>query len=283
MAQKLMPFLIVLLLSGCLLQQNKPEPTTPPVSVTLSGIVRVEDYFGPENQAYIKAQFVESKEEGSRALKANLSRAKTTECVYEAKDRSAAAAAALIPVGDLYFGPALQSTQLKIPTSEAGLYYQKLDPGIESGQYMVAATGTDKWKGFQEYLSMPGQVVSPKMGDDSFNTSDVHFKLNEAPVVSWEAPNAVSGDEGIMIFEATVQTEKKLWDVFCVAAEKEIEEVEGRRVWKLDLTETQKMPAANIAIFYLTRAYVKSPQRKDLKFQMQGWRTHYTLGQIRSN
>ena len=277
----LISFLGVILLSGCLLNQDGPDAPGQPVSATVGGLIKVEDYDGPEKFAFIQGQFTEKAAAASFVAKSALRAASQTKCQYSQKTTTRAAASTFISVGQLGFGPALQSTLTEIPQAESGAYYRELDADIPSGVYLAAAKGDGKIPAFQEYISVPERITEPRVGNIDFEDTSIELQKGEDTIVSWRRKNSVSGaDVGVMVFEVSIKLDNEVYGVFCAASEGGLTAEDGRTQWTIPSVEFDQLPDQTIGFFYLSRVYIRDPATKNIKVDLQGWRTRYTPASI---
>ena len=83
-----------------------------------------------------------------------------------------------------------------------------------------------------------------------------------------------------MVFEVSIKLDNEVYGVFCAASEGGLTAEDGRTQWTIPSVEFDQLPDQTIGFFYLSRVYIRDPATKNIKVDLQGWRTRYTPASI---
>lgn len=268
--------LACLALSGCFLDQHKPNPVTNPANGAVQGIIAIEDLKGPNTGALFMAMFAR-KSDAAGVVSRISARPEQSQCRIKRKPLSAAVG--FISVGKLSFGTALQSTHLPVEETENHQYTRTLPADFPAGTYHVAAAGVDGIAGFQEYLQMPEQLQDVSLNGQAMGSSSVLLRKSDPLVASWRQPAVPNADQ-VMILDVETKTATESITLHCIGIESSFAAAGGSYLWQIPAQTLAELPEVKDAFVYFIRAIVKDSKSTYLDLQIQGLRTWYTEAEV---
>lgn len=265
-----------LALSGCFLDQHKPNPVTNSASGSVEGIVAIEDVKGPTTGAMFMAMFARAADTTSRISRVT-ARPEQSQC--KLKRKPLAATAGLISVGQLSFGTALQSTHLLVEENDKHQYTRTLNPDFPAGTYHVAAAGVTGLPGFQAYLQVPESLQDVSVNGQAFGSSSVLLRKTDTLVASWRQPAVPNADQ-VVILDIETKTATESITLHCIGIEGSFAAAGGSYVWQIPAQHLADLPETKSALVYFVRAIVKDEKSSYLNLQIQGLRTWFTEAEV---
>jgi hypothetical protein len=265
--------LVALTLSGCFLEQHKPNPPVQGASGAVRGIIAIEDVKGVESFAVFKAFFANQTGTSSRIVRQVTSRPEQSQCKVNKK--SLKASSGLISVGQLSFGTALQSTHLLVEENTDHEYKRYFSPDFPTGTYNVAAKGTASIPGFQQYIQVPEALQDVSVNGQAFGSSSVLIRKADTLVASWRQPTLPNSDHLIFL-----DIETKTVTLNCIGIESSFEAAGGSFVWRIAPETFAELPTMKDARILFVRGLVSDSKNDYLNLQVQGLRTWYTAAEI---
>jgi len=276
-------FLVALLLAGCMLKQEAPKPTPPPVRVPITGVVAIEDLVAPgATSALFYAAFRSKPQAQATARQALLATVAARPdaapvCqIVNPQQKTGPRPAAWLSVGTLVFGPALQTTGTPVEPNDEHRYIKKLDPGFPAGVYNVAAKGLGDTPGFSATFSMPEAVSYVSLGGVRLDSGALKARRNEPLVFGWRTP-AVAHEANLDLIEIEGKRAGGEAVVLrCAAREMSVPVEAGDAKWVLTPDLASFAPKSRARMFFL-RAHIRDARSTYVDVQLQGLRTHATM------
>lgn len=261
-------------LSGCFLEQKAPHNGEPnPTQANTSGVVRLEDLSGLDLDAVsIRGSFQDTV--ASQALAMRLD-SRANPCRVQ-KSGGRAATRGLKSVGELYFGPVMQSTLTKIPRKEDNAYFLALTPDFPSNVYYVTSR-QENGPNFEGYLSLPESLGGVTANGSDFDTEGVLYKRSEKLTVQWNAPS-VAVDNSLIMVELVAEGETEGVGIRCMGAEP----TDGGGVyeWTLPAESVTQLPDSDRGLIYVSRVHIGGVEKDGWDVQLQGLRTRVTVMRV---
>lgn len=266
-----------LLLTSCLTQDATEDPVEPPKD-PVEGIVSIEDSEGAITGAAIFGIFETKGPSKTRRFGSLLntttepSKSRETRCREVKKDPLERASRNLVSAGDLKFGQALHSTFLSVDETSDHFYYRELDGNVASGPYSIIAKGSDLVPGFEGYVSVPDWPRALKGNDLAFEDQGIEFSRSEGLTLSWESSG--NGTEGTLVAVDVIvkANEAEKMTLSCEAEEATLQVEKGRALWKLPVSNLEKLPSSDVALIKFVRATLAGGKLKNLTLYLQGVR-----------
>jgi hypothetical protein len=269
-------FLTALGLSGCFLQQNKPNPPVQPANGGVVGMVAIEDMRGQESGAVFVGIFA-PKTNSKSVVSRIAGRPEQSEC--KVVRSPLAATSALISVGQLSFGTALQSAHVTVEEKENHRYVKVLPPDFPAGTYHVAAGGVGGISPFEAYLQMPEALLDVSVNGQAFGSASVLVRKSDPLVMSWREP-AVPNAEHVVAMDIEAKSATENITLKCLAVESSLAVMGGSHLWQIPQDKLAEIPAMKGAKIYFVRAIVKDSITAYLDLRLQGLRTWLTEAEV---
>jgi hypothetical protein len=266
----------VLVLSGCFLQQTKPSPTTQSGGDPIEGVVSITDLKGPVTGGLFSGKFY-AKGRSADFRGRIKSRPEEMSCKIFREPR--AVSRALVSVGKLTFGSALQNLGVEVPETQDHAYVKELAPDFPSGVYTVVASGRENLQSFGDHVVMPEQLQDVTVNGQAFGSSSVLIRKGDDLVATWREP-AVPNENHISILNVGVRTATEIITLYCLGLEKSYPTAGGNKVWKIPASYLADLPADKDAEIAVTRLILRGWILANLDVQFQGIRTHFTAAEV---
>ncbi len=268
--------LLLVTLSGCFLNQHKPNPPAQPANGGLIGVVALEDFKGVESGTTFVGLFAR-KSDSARVVAKIESRPEQSLC--EISRKPLAVRGNLISIGQLSIGTALQSTHLLVPEDDQHRYIRRFNPDFPAGTYEVSASGVSGIPAFGVYLKLPEALQDVSVNGQAFGSSSMLVRKSDPLIASWRSPTLPSSDQIVILDVETKSATEKIV-LHCIALEYTLSGAGGSLLWQIPADKLTGLAEMKDADVYFSRGVITDIKQSYLDLQVQGLRTWFSKAEI---